>query len=102
CSLHLPACRHKQRAGIRLYDSGIILDSAHLMHTVTETQNHFTLRQVIAAAVVGIVIGACVAKLLPVMGVYISFEECSAYEASRQEQDKIALALLRCSARFPE
>ena len=70
------------------------------MDTVS-TQDGYGLRHLIAAAIVGVVIGAAVAKLLPVMGVHMSFEECAAWASSRQPADQAAKVMFQCNERFP-
>jgi hypothetical protein len=70
------------------------------MDTVS-TQDRYGFRHLIAAAIIGVVIGAAIAKLLPSIGIYISFEECAVWATSRQPSDMAAKLLLQCNERFP-
>jgi hypothetical protein len=70
------------------------------MDTVS-TQDGYGLRHLIAAAIVGVVIGAAVAKLLPIVGIYTSWEECAAWASSRQPAEMTPKVMFQCNERFP-
>jgi hypothetical protein len=69
--------------------------------TVDKSASQFGYGHVIAAAIIGAVLGGAAMRYFPALGIYTSFEECVVWELRTKAIEDVANTMLACDQRFP-